>query len=92
VTSPSWAADPTSDLKREYTQLEAAIAKASAAQKNLDGGLLNSLIAARLEVLQTNAALVQQRIHAAESGTKITITTSGIAHRLQKRSCRQPLS
>jgi hypothetical protein len=39
------------------------------------GGLIKALIALRLEILKTNEALIQQRIHAIESRAKITVET-----------------
>ncbi|MDC9582997.1 hypothetical protein PSI15_15755, partial [Xenorhabdus sp. PR6a] len=42
------------------------------------GGLIKSLIGARLEVLETNKALLQQRINAIESGAKIEVIVSSL--------------
>lgn len=39
------------------------------------GGLIKELVAVRLEILKINEALIQQRIHAIESGAKITTDT-----------------
>ena len=57
----------------EATKKEVAVAEAQNAQYG--GGLVKALITLRMEVLKTNAALIQQRIHAIESGAKVTIET-----------------
>jgi len=75
---PVWAT-PVDDLRRDQDKIERAIAEARIEHDKLSGGLLKSLIAVRLELLRTNAALVQQRIHALESGAKITLTLTGTA-------------
>lgn len=74
---PAFAAAQVDELKREYRQIEKEIATTSAEHDRLSGGLLKSLMAARLELLKTNVALVKQRIHALQSGAKITITLKG---------------
>jgi hypothetical protein len=63
-------------LKQEYEKIEKTIAEARIQHDRLTGGLIKTLIALRLELLRTNAALVQQRILALETGARITITTS----------------
>lgn len=60
------------------TELEATKKEVSAAElqnSQYSGGLVKTLIAIRLEVLKTNEALIQQRIHAIESDTKVSIET-----------------
>lgn len=57
----------------ELTQKEASAAEGENAQYS--GGLLKALVVMRLEILKTNEALIEQRIHAIESGAKITIET-----------------
>ena len=57
----------------EATKKEVAAVEAQNAQYS--GGLVKALIAVRLEILKTNEALIQQRIHAIESGAKVTIET-----------------
>jgi len=57
----------------EATQQEVTAADVQNAQYS--GGLVKALIALRLEVLKTNKALIQQRIHAIESGAKVTVET-----------------
>jgi hypothetical protein len=74
---PAFAASSVGDLKKEHIQIQKKIETALKQHDQLVGGLIKSLIAMRLELLKTNAALVRQRIHALESGTKITITLVG---------------
>ena len=60
------------------TELEATKKEVSAAEvqnAQYGGGLVKALITLRLEILRTNEALIQQRIHAIESGSKVTIET-----------------
>lgn len=60
------------------TELEATKKEVSAAEvqnAQFSGGLVKALIALRLEILKSNEALIQQRIHAIESGSKVTIET-----------------
>ena len=78
LSAPIVKAGPADDLRREQDKIERAIAEALVQHDKLAGGLLKTLIAARLEVLRTNAALVKQRIHALESGAKISVEIQGI--------------
>ncbi|MGE3970418.1 MAG: hypothetical protein AB7E78_03570 [Porticoccaceae bacterium] len=61
------------------------------------GGLVKALIALRFEILKTNEALIQQRIHAIESGSKVTIETFATkadperAQELEEEMTRQEL-
>ena len=60
------------------TDLEAIKKEVSAAEEQnaqYSGGIVNALLTLRLEILKTNEALIQQRIHAIESGAKVTIET-----------------
>jgi hypothetical protein len=59
------------NLRHELGRLDEAIASAKAEDERLAGGLVKALIAVRLEVLQTNRELINQRIHAIESGAEI---------------------
>lgn len=65
-------------LKDESSRINKEIQDAEAKDAALAGGLVKALIQARIELLKTNAELVRQRIHAAESGTKIKIRIEGI--------------
>ena len=67
------AADSVGDLKHQYELLEAEIAETRAEADKHEGGLLASLIAARLEILRTSAALVQQRIHLTEADAEVSV-------------------
>ncbi len=60
-------------LRVEQTQINQAINLAKEEDSKLSGGLIKALIGARLELLQINSALIQQRINALESGAKIKL-------------------
>jgi len=64
-------------LKIELSQTESEISSANAANQNYSGGLIKTLISARVEILKTNQALIKQRIDAIESGAKITMDVPG---------------
>lgn len=65
------------DLKKELEITRKEIEEASKKDKELAGGLLKAIISMRIEILKTNEALIQQRIHALESGAKIKIEVLG---------------
>ncbi|HDL7415605.1 TPA: hypothetical protein SK294_003928 [Yersinia enterocolitica] len=65
-------------LQSELAQTEKEIAAAAEQQNQYTGGLIRNLATARLEILGTNKALLEQRINAIESGAKIAVTISGI--------------
>ncbi|WP_417635157.1 hypothetical protein, partial [Enterobacter hormaechei] len=67
-----------SNLKSELSQTEKEIAAATEQQGQFTGGLIKNLTTARLEVLGTNKALLEQRINAIESGAKIDLAISGV--------------
>ncbi|WP_369696209.1 hypothetical protein [Lonsdalea britannica] len=67
-----------SSLKSELSQTEKEIAQATEQQSQFTGGLIKNLTTARLEVLGTNKALLEQRINAIESGAKIDLTITGV--------------
>lgn len=79
----------------EATKKEVSAAEVQNAQYS--GGLVKVLIALRLEILKTNEALIQQRIHAIESGSKVTIETVATkadperAKKLEEELTRQEL-
>ena len=60
----------------ELAQVQVQIDAAEQDDQSYTGGLIKTLIAVRLEVLKTNHALIQQRIHALESGAEIEIVVS----------------
>jgi hypothetical protein len=64
------------DLKLELVSTDAEIENAAKQQDMLSGGLIKSLVMARLEILKTNKALIQQRINAIESGAKVEVVTN----------------
>jgi hypothetical protein len=61
-------------LEAELATLQSEIAAADTKASELDGGLASDLLSNRLEILRTTEALIQQRIHALESGASITTT------------------
>ncbi|CAO97462.1 hypothetical protein [Erwinia tasmaniensis] len=64
-------------LKAELSQTESEISSANVTNQNYSGGLVKTLISARVEILKTNQALIKQRIDAIESGAKITMDVPG---------------
>lgn len=60
-------------LKTELAQTESSIKAAHELDQQYTGGMIKSLNAAKTEVLETNKALLQQRINAIESGATIEI-------------------
>ena len=64
-------------LQGELVQVESEIESAEEDNRTYSGGLIKTLITLRLEILRTNHALIQQRIHALESGAEIDIIVIG---------------
>lgn len=64
-------------LKGELAQVESEIESAEEDNRAYSGGLIKTLITLRLEILRTNHALIQQRVHALESGAEIDIIVIG---------------
>lgn len=60
-------------LRAELESTKKEVSAAEAQRARQSGGLLDTLVAIRLEILKTNAALIEQRIHAIESGAKVTV-------------------
>jgi hypothetical protein len=60
-------------LQAELEQVRSEVTAAESKNASLVGGLVKALVEARLEILKTTEALIQQRIHALESGAKITV-------------------
>jgi len=76
LSTNSFASTPSRSveaLRIEQTQINESIKQAKDEDSKLSGGLIKALIGARLQLLEINAALVQQRIHALESGAKIKV-------------------
>jgi len=63
------------DLKAQLATVDEDIKQARTKDELLAGGLVKALIGARLEVLKTNQALIQQRIHSVESGSPVKQVT-----------------
>ncbi len=61
------------DLKQDLDRIRQEIEQATRTDAMYRGGLIKTLIGMRLEVLKTNAALVEQRVHALESGARINL-------------------
>jgi hypothetical protein len=60
-------------LKQEQTSLGAEVEATRADDAKYSGGLIKGLIGMRLEILKTNQALIQQRIHALEGHATTSI-------------------
>ena len=67
------------ELTGELAQVQLQIDAAEQDNQSYSGGLIKTLIAVRLEILKTNHALIQQRIHALMSGAEIDIVVTGSA-------------
>ena len=65
-------------LKVELSQVVSDISDAKSEDQKYSSGLIKGLIKTRLEVLETNKALLQQRINAIESGAKIETVISAV--------------
>ena len=61
------------DLGQDLDRIGQEIENATRDDVAYSGGLIKTMIGMRLEVLKTNEALVEQRIHALESGARITV-------------------
>lgn len=72
-TSDQKKEDNQRKLIDEQSQINQMINQARQEDSKFSGGLIKSLIGIRLEVLQINSALIQQRINALESGAKIKV-------------------
>jgi hypothetical protein len=66
--------DLVAQLRSELSETDKSISNAEMEDAKIAGGLVKALITTRLEILRTNKALIEQRIHAVESGAKITIS------------------
>lgn len=64
-------------IRKDLAALQTEINAAQAKDAQYSGGLIKALIGMRLEILLTSKALLEQRIHALESGAKITVETRG---------------
>jgi len=64
------------ELKGDLSRIRQEIADAQNDDARYSGGLIKALIAIRLEVLRTNAALVEQRIHTIEAGVRSTLVVN----------------
>jgi hypothetical protein len=65
------------ELKEGLSRVRQEITQANADDAAYSGGLIKALIGVRREVLKTNEALIEQRIHAIESGARIDMVVKG---------------
>lgn len=63
------------ELRVELQETEDELSSAGSESEGFQGGLIKILIQTRIEILKTNKALLEQRIHAIESGTPVKIET-----------------
>lgn len=63
-------------LKEELASIKQQLEEAQQEHSAYSDGLIKALIALRLELLKTNEAIVTQRIHALEAGSKITVVVN----------------
>jgi len=63
-------------LRDDLGRVNKEIEQATQEDAKYNGGLIKSLIAVRIEVLKTNAALVEQRIHTLESGARQNVVVN----------------
>lgn len=64
-------------LRNELAAVDTEVSEAEAADAQLSGGLVDALVQARLQLLGVTRSLIQQRIHALESGAEIDVVVSG---------------
>lgn len=84
IASPACSQSPSPEdvqkiaaLKAELEAVYLEIAATEDKSSSFSDGLVKALIEVRLEILRTTEALIHQRIHALESGAKITIGLAG---------------
>ncbi|WP_306304617.1 hypothetical protein [Erwinia persicina] len=65
------------NLSLELKKTDEEISYSKEQESTYSGGLIRSLVIAKIQVLETNRALIQQRINAIESGAKIDISIKG---------------
>lgn len=63
-------------LRDDLGRVNKEIDQATQEDAKYSGGLIKSLIAVRLEILKTNAALIEQRIHALEGGARQNVVVN----------------
>ena len=66
------------DLKQDLGRIRQEVEQATNDDAAYSGGLIKALIGVRLELLKTNEALVEQRIHALEAGARITVVVNAV--------------
>lgn len=63
-------------MMQERSSVQSDIASAETEFARYSGGLVSALIKARIEVLKTTDALIQQRMHAIQSGAPVSLQTN----------------
>ena len=61
------------ELKSQLESTKQSVEDAKAEDSKYSGGLVKALIAVRLQILQQNQVLIEQRINAIESGARISV-------------------
>lgn len=81
--SPACAQTPTPEqkqtiagLKDDLRRIQQEIDQAVQEDAKYSGGLIKALIGVRVEILKTNAALVEQRIHTLEGGARQSVVVN----------------
>ncbi len=64
------------DLKQDLQKVQKEIEQAKKEDAAYRGGLIKALITMRVEILKTNEALIEQRIHALEGGARTNIVVN----------------
>lgn len=63
-------------LKHDLKRIQQEIDQAAQEDAKYSGGLIKALIGVRVEILKTNAALVEQRIHTLEGGARRSVVVN----------------
>ncbi len=63
-------------LKDDLSRVNKEIVQATQEDAKYSGGLIKSLIGVRLEILKTDAALIEQQIHALEGGARTNVVVN----------------
>jgi len=71
-------------LEDELQAVNKELSEATKQESEYVGGLIKTLIKSRVEILKINSSLIQQRIHAIESGAKIDVRISAVKPNIVK--------
>lgn len=61
------------NLRADLNAVRGEIASAEQKSATLAGGLVKALVEARVEILKTTSALIEQRVHATEAGAQLSL-------------------